>query len=127
MGPDTEAAVWPRLSVATSLPLAALAAVNPESAAVVVEGRQSSRRLAWSFSPPVFVTMFTALPVLPPYSAENAFSRMVICCTASIGILLKMVWRPQLSFPVLPSTSNHACLRPAPFDVKRFSFMKTSP
>ena len=71
--------------------------------------------------------MLMTLPVLPPYSAENALVSTPISNTASRGMLLKIVWRPQKSLPLLPSTSNHAWRRPAPLVVNRSSFMKTSP
>ena len=41
--------------------------------------------------------------------------------------ITKMVWRPQLSLPVLPSTVQAVCRRPDPLVVKRFWFMNTSP
>ena len=66
------------------------------------------------------LTMFTALPVLPPYSAENPFTSTSISCTAKSGSVLKIVCLPQLSLPVVPSTSNQVCRRPAPFVVNRF-------
>ena len=127
MGPDSEAAVWPRVSLVQSFPLAALVLLKPERAASVSDGRQSSNRLPCNLFPPVLVMMLIALPVPPPYSAVKTFSRIVISCTDVSGKLLNCVCRPQLSLFVAPSTSNQGCRRPAPFVVKRFWFMKTSP
>jgi hypothetical protein len=67
------------------------------------------------------------LPVPAPYCTEKPLVSTVISSTAILGRFVKIVCRPQLSLPLLPSTSNHVCLRPAPFVVKRFWFMKTSP
>src|SRR6267143_6675701 len=106
IGPPSDNADCPRVSFVRSLPLAAFVDVKPDSAASVAEGRHSSISSPWNWLPPLLVTIFTALPVLPPYSAENPFSRTVISCTAVRGMVLKIVWRPQPSFPVLPSTSN---------------------
>src|ERR1039458_4961098 len=126
-GPPSEISDWPRESLVRSLPLAALAVVEPARAAEVADGPQSSATSPWSWLPPLLVTMLMTLPVEPPYSAEKALVSTDISSRAVRGRLLKMVWRPQLSLPVLPSTSNHASRRPAPLVVKRFSFMKTSP
>ncbi len=63
--------------------------------------------------------MLTTLPVLPPYSAENAFVSTSISCTAASGMFVKIVCLPQLSLPVLPSTSNQVCRRPAPLVVNK--------
>ena len=101
--------------------------MKPESAAAVAAGRHSSITSPCNLLPPVLVTMLTTLPVLPPYSAENALVSTSISCTASRGMLLKMVWRPQPSLPLPPSTSNQAWRRPAPLVVNRSWFMKTSP
>ncbi len=73
-GPPSESADLAQRVVATSLPLAALALVKPESAAAVAAGRQvAQQRRHGNWLPPLLVTMLMALPVLPPYSAENAF------------------------------------------------------
>src|SRR5579871_439483 len=126
-GPERATADWPRVSLVQSLPLAALPELKPERAASVPAGRHSSRRLPCNWLPPLLVTMLTTLPVDPPNSAEKALVSTVISCTESSGRVLKVVWRPQLSLSVLPSTTKVVWRRPAPLVVKRFWFMKTSP
>ena len=74
------------MSLVTSLPLVALAVVNPESAASVAEGRHKSSASPWNWLPPLLVTMLTTLPVLPPYSAEKALvEHRHLLATASSG------------------------------------------
>ncbi len=127
IGPESDTSLWPSESLAISFPLAALAVVKPASAAAWRRDATvpSLRRAICCRR--TLVMMLMTLPVLPPYSAENALVSTPISCTASRGMLLKIVWRPQLSLPLLPSTSNHAWRRPAPLVVNRSSFMKTSP
>src|ERR1700719_669487 len=91
IGPESATDDWPSVSLVTAFPLAAVAAVKPESAASVALGRQSSRTSPWNWLPPLLVIMLTTLPVLAPYSAENAFVSTVISCTTVAGILLKIV------------------------------------
>ena len=49
--------------------------------------------------------MFTAVPDVQPNSAEKAFESTVISCTAPTGTVENIVWRPQGSSPVAPSTA----------------------
>ena len=106
IGPESEAADWPSESLVQLLPEVAFWAVKPERAADVALGRHNSSRSPWNWLPPLLVMTFTTLPVLPPNSAEKALVRTSISCTEVSGRLLNMVWRPQASLPVLPSTTK---------------------
>src|SRR5690348_1635352 len=54
---------------------------------------------------PAFVTMLIAALDVQPNSAENAGDIAFISCTAAIGIVENIVWRPHGSSPVAPSTT----------------------
>ena len=77
--------------------------------------------------PPVRVTMFTALPVLPPYSAENEFVSTVISCTAGKGMLLKIVCRPQLIVAVAAIHFERCLSPPRAIGGEEIWFVKISP
>src|ERR1017187_9864392 len=96
-GPPNEAADWPSESLVNWLPLVALAAVKPESAAAVSAGRHNSSASPWNWLPPLLVTMLTTPPAVAPYSAEKALASTLISATAETGSVLNSVWRPQLS------------------------------
>src|SRR4029453_17969726 len=64
---------------------------------------------------PDLVTMFNAGPAVQPNSAENAFDSTAISWTAPTGTVAIMVWRPQLSSLLAPSSMNVVVRRlPAP-------------
>src|ERR1035437_6720028 len=100
-GPPREAADWPSESLVNWLPLVALAAVKPESAAAVSAGRHSSSTSPWNLLPPLLVTMLITPPAVAPYSAEKALASTSISSTARTGSVLNSVWRPQLLVTML--------------------------
>jgi hypothetical protein len=76
---------------------------------------------------PVRVTRLTAAPAERPYSAEKLLVSTVISWMAASGRAVKIVWRPQASSAVPPSTVKVVCRRPPPLTTKRVSLKKTSP
>src|ERR1035441_2105263 len=116
-GPPNDTADCPSESLVNWLPLVALAAVKPESAAAVSAGRHNSSTSPWNWLPPLLVTMLTTPPAVAPYSAEKALASTFISSTAITGSVLNSVWRPQLSLLVAPSVTNSACRLPAPLVV----------
>ena len=76
-----------------------------------VSACQSPGRPRYSASPrralvPDLVTMFIAGPAVQPYSAENALDSTDTSCTAPTGTVASMVWRPQPSSLLAPSSMN---------------------
>ena len=64
---------------------------------------------------PDLVTMFSAGPAVQPNSAENAFESTGISWTAPTGTVASIVWRPQPSSLLAPSSMNVVVRRlPAP-------------
>ena len=55
---------------------------------------------------PDLVTMFIAGPAVQPNSAENALDRTEISWIAPIGTVASIVWRPQPSSLLAPSSMN---------------------
>src|SRR5450759_1981844 len=104
-GPPREAADWPSESLVNWLPLVALAAVKPESAAAVSAGRHSSSTSPWNLLPPLLVTRLITPPAVAPYSAEKALASTFISSTPETGSVLNSVCRPQLSLLVAPSVT----------------------
>ena len=55
---------------------------------------------------PDLVTMFSAGPAVQPNSAENAFEHRDTSWTAPTGTVASIVWRPQPSSLLAPSSMN---------------------
>ena len=55
---------------------------------------------------PDLVTMFSAGPAVQPNSAEKAFVITATSCTAPTGTVAIIVWRPQPSSLLAPSSMN---------------------
>ncbi len=53
---------------------------------------------------PDLVTMFIAGPAVQPNSAENALVSTAASCTAPSGTVVSIVWRPQPSSLLAPSS-----------------------
>ena len=53
---------------------------------------------------PDLVTMLNAGPAVQPNSAENAFVSTAASCTAPSGTVVSIVWRPQPSSLLAPSS-----------------------
>src|SRR4029078_6094886 len=60
---------------------------------------------------PDLVTMLNAGPAVQPNSAENALVRTAASCTAPSGTVVSMVWRPQPSSLLAPSSMYVVVLR----------------
>ena len=55
---------------------------------------------------PVLVTMLSAGPEVQPYSDEKALASTDTSCTAPIGTVASIVWRPHASSLLAPSSMN---------------------